>query len=328
MQKLNLKENKICKGYYIKENEKRFCFFKKISNDLYIDVITNEEIKLNKFDIVEYDYNLLEYKHCFKYFKNNKDYNIFLVKDIDTIIKNQFFNKILRFFDLEDYKIIYEKNINPEILNKVITKVQKYSKRYIGFRESINYAKQLNCAETILEILTFLPHEFIEKITPFWIDILKNNSSEYFSIFSYSIEEITYYNNFNLSLFLNFKDKNSSDERVMQKIQTIRTNEENLYLKNCSDKVYKRLQEARITLENELVIAKETNDEDLIFEINIISDELQKIEDTISNLNFYEDVITWWPELLYPVPFVDRFVRNEDDVFLLERIKDYYPKIL
>ena len=188
--------------------------------------------------------------------------------------------------------------------------------------------KQLNYAETILEILTFLPHEFIEKITPFWIDILKNNSSEYFSIFSYSIEEITYYNNFNLSLFLNFKDKNSSDERVMQKIQTIRTNEENLYLKNCSDKVYKRLQEARITLENELVIAKETNDEDLIFEINIISDELQKIEDTISNLNFYEDVITWWPELLYPVPFVDRFVRNEDDVFLLERIKDYYPKIL
>lgn len=329
MENINLDQNKIYKGYYIKDAKKHFCFFKKISDELYIDAITNEDVRLGKIDVIEYNYSESEYKHCFSYFKNNKNNNIFLVKDIDTIIKNDFYNKILRFFDLESYELIYKKDVNSEILNKVISKVQKFSKRYIGFAESVNYAKQLTYAETILEILTFLPHEFIEKITPFWINILKDNGEQYFPIISYSIEQITYYNRFNLNLFLNFKDKASSDQNIIKKINTIRETEEKLYEKNCADKVYKRLSEARITLENELVIAKETNDEDLIFEINVISEELDKIEKNIVNLNFYEDVIEWWPELLYPVPFVDRFIRNEDDVLFLQRIKDeYYPKIL
>ena len=100
MENIKLDQNKIYKGYYVKDAQERFCFFKKISDELYIDAITKEDVRIGKIDIIEYNYSESEYKHCFKYFKNNKDNNVFLVKDIDTIIKNDFYNKILRFFDL------------------------------------------------------------------------------------------------------------------------------------------------------------------------------------------------------------------------------------
>jgi Holliday junction resolvase-like predicted endonuclease len=250
-----------------------------------------------------------------------------LVKPIEESIKNSFYSKTLRYFELDDSKLIFKKDIDKTILCQVIQKVQKFTKHFLGIQESIIYAKQLSHLECIFDVLTFFPKELTDKITPFWLTELKSNEN-YFPVITYPIGDMQEYNKFNLNIYLNHKDRALNNKIIENYIESIRRKEESVYEKMCSDKILTRLKEARITLENELYIAKENNDEDLIFEISIISEELQKIEENIPNINFYDDAIAWWPDLLYPVPFVEKFERNEGDVYMLERIRDHYPTLI
>lgn len=317
MNNSNLIEGKIYKGFYVKNDKNYFCYFViDETKTQAVDIFTNERFKIYNFTSIEYECDQSELKHLRKIYKNNKNSEIFVQKNSEDAFINYNFNRILRFFELLDYSDIFKDDIDQKTLNNVILKIQNYVKRHIGIIESIEYTKQLKKAKTILEVLTFIPKELIDKNKiPFWIDILKQNTNKFIPAYYQPMNKILEYNKYDLNIFVNHTDRNLHKSIIEEKIENIKNNENFVYENKCKNKIFERIKEARITLENELIIANNTNDEDLIFEINIIKEELEKIENQVDNINFYDAVIEWWPDLLYPVPLIPAFERDEQTLF-------------
>jgi len=330
MNNSNLVDGKIYKGVYPNGDKNYFCYFLiDETKTQAIDVFTNERFKIHNFSFIEYNCDKAELKHFKKIYKDNKNKQIFIEKKPEDNFNNYNYNKILRFFELSDYTEIFKDDIDLKILNNVILKIQKYVKKYIGIIESIEYAKQLKNAKTVFEILTFIPKELIDQNKiPFWIDILKTNTPRFVPAYYQPMNKILEYNKYDLNIFVNHTDRELHKSIVEQKIENIKRNEKIIYENKCKNKILDRLKDARITLENEFVIASNTNDEDLIFEINIIKEELQKIEHGISDINFYSPSIDWWPDLLYPVPIVDVFESDEQTLFELKVLSTDCASIL
>lgn len=313
MLNLSLEKEKIYKAEYILDDVRYFRYFKIYDEqESFIDVITNEIFKFNNILLIENYIFAEHYKYVKKHYLKNKNFDIFKVKSEEDEVTNLHYLKIIRFFELNSYKDLFQPISDKLILDKVIKKIEKCSKHYIGAKSSLIYTDQLKKYDNLIDILTIFPSELIEKVDFFWIDFFKNQNYllEYKC---FSLEQINLCNKYNLKI-------NDVNTDILTNI-ALKYNEENDIKFNSSVKnlILTKINDARLTLEEELRFAKTSKDEDLIFEIFTISDELNNIEQNLNNLDFNLTINEWWPELLYPIMQnefdsleLERYVKNED----------------
>ena len=322
----NLVKNKIYQGFYTFNREEYFSFFKIDDKDTAVDIITNQNFNLDKFTTIYYDVNLNYIKYIKHLYKNNKDLSLFLKKDSITVHLNTFFSKILRFFNLQEYTELSSTDIGKEKLDSVISKLKKYTRRYMDQPSIDIYAKHLEQFQSIKDILSVLPTELTEKVNPFWVKILQDGSLFTWSA-DYPIEAYELFNYFGFNVLTHVSENKKNVTNKYKKIleeyipicESIHDDVLTTFKQKNKNLFTEKLKEAFSTLENENEIAKELNDEDLLKEIDILKNELKDIEDKIEkliaddsfiNLNIYD----WFPELLYPVP----------DDYTIEEIKFIY----
>jgi hypothetical protein len=304
-----LEKNKIYQGIFIDKDQEFFCFFRLSNKEGYAtNIITNQEFLLSNLKTIEYDYHVALFKFLKKRYEVLKTFDMFKVdiKSEDCLKdfhNNLYYSNLLRFFKLEDYKNLSSKTPLQEDLDKVISKIQKYVARYIGKKDTLIYVEQIKKFKTIFQILYFLPEEFFEKIKPFWFKTLR-----------YSDEKFTFFKSLNISLiqqcnefgFIAPEIYNENKYILEQKFLDLERQDDENYRKKCMGVINTKLEEARKTLENELIEAETIDDEDLKMEINIIKEELNDVEkhvtEIVKNLTTESEIITWWPEILYPVP--------------------------
>jgi hypothetical protein len=323
-------ENRFFKGIYEKNNKEYFSYFKIKENDEAINILTNEILKIQNFKVINHSFDLKEYKIYRKIYLKYKTDDIFINEDVETQILNYNYSNILRFFNLKNYKLIFEKNIEKQILENVISILQKYSQKYIGISESFEYAKQLKNAPTIYDALCFIPYDFCYYNKHWWIDILRELYHEkHTTIYSFSIKNIKLYNDYGLNIFETYADDDNFKNKIIQRVELIEHQQKEKHINYCVEKITNRINEAMVHLDNEYESAKKLNDEDLIFEINVIKEELQKILNKRFEIDYFTDVCNWWPELLYPVekniPF---FTLERKHMDKLLHIMHFKPKYL
>jgi hypothetical protein len=320
--------DKIFKGLYLIKNEEYFRFFK--TNPDFktgTDVITKEVFNLSDFFTVNFAIDDSHYKYVYNSYQKDKN-NIIFKNNTENIQKNQFYFKTLRFFDLNDSDIIFQENVDKEILDNVILKIQKFSKRYMGKKLTEEYVKQLKHFTSIIEVLSFLPDILVEKIKPFWIEEIIQNKHVDFLIFK--IKDAIMFNTYNISLFKNFSNREENIQEIDKIIEHFLNTEDFIYKKKRVDMLSKIINEAKKTLSNETEIAIKYKDEDLLKEINIILDEIKTVENNLNNIDFYNvdefGNYLWWPEILYPIKnILDIAFRNE--ISSVENMKYCYISI-
>jgi hypothetical protein len=304
-----LEKNKIYQGVFSYEEKEYFCFFRLSDKKGYaINVITQQEFLLIDLKTIEYDYHVPLFKFLKKRYEILKTLDIFKVDNksedsLKTIHKNLHYSNILRFFKLENYEHLISKTPKQEDLNKVILKLKKYISRYIGEKDTLVYIEQIKKFKTILEILYFLPEEFLEKIKPFWFETLRYGDENFKFFKTINIPLMEKCNEFG---FIAPEIYNENKHILKEKFLDLERQDDENYREKCMGVINAKLEEARKTLENELIEAKNINDEDLKMEINIIKEELDDVEkhvtEIVKNLTTEDEIITWWPEILYPVP--------------------------
>jgi len=315
-----LKKNCIFKGNYEYNEESCICFFEKKDDNKVYDVITNKEIDINMIQTIESEFDLKFFKYVRRLHKNNKNYNVFKTKDFENyFFESEFFYKILTHFGIENYKTVFEKNQKQEILDHVIEKITKYSKRYFGEENSKIYANYLKNYNSIIELLTFIPEELLNIKVPFWIEDLyklKTNKSIFVGNIEFKIYEI--------NVMKDVMDHNMTIEEVVDDPDLIELKvkklEEIEFIQNykdaCINALKKRIEESEVVLSNEKHYAEKNKDTDLLFEINVLLEELEKLKEDIYNIDFLNPNLTsrdWWPDLLYPSENIDMysFFNNE-----------------
>jgi predicted RNase H-like nuclease (RuvC/YqgF family) len=90
-----------------------------------------------------------------------------------------------------------------------------------------------------------------------------------------------------------------------------------------------RYRDALITLEKETEDANKHNDTDLLYEISIIKDELENVNQTVKELikttliqnDTYEE-LKWWPDVLFPLP--TNLKPRKEQIEELKKMKFYY----
>jgi len=293
--------DKIYKGHYTIEEKEFICFFtiNKENKTQALDFITNDLYDINQFYTIDYELTLSELNYYKKLYDFTKDKSIFIVKSIENCTKNVEFFNLLRFFNLKDYKDIFEKETDQKTLNFVVDKIQKYTQRYIGKESAAIYAEQLKKYNSIFEILTLLPFEILSLNIPFWVFELKTHIQVYIEFYVCSINELKNCNRYNFKI----KDVWENKNILQDKIDEIILNDSLRHKENCINLLKNRLNEANQTLLKEKTEAKNTNDEELLQEIEIIQDEFKEIEKYIEseNINYEDTPYEWWPSLLYPV---------------------------
>jgi hypothetical protein len=330
---IELENNKIYKGNYILNDINYFCFFKKTKNGI-VDVITNEIIDFEKIYMVHHIFDISFYKLLRLKYKKTKDKNLFKELEAQTYHLILYYSKILRFFNLDDLNLIKDKNTEKEILNRVIEKIQKYSKRYIGQQASLIYAEQLKKFNNLKEIFSFLPNEFLEKVNPFWVDVLKGSQEFIFSS-NYPLDLIESCNKFDYNLYDIENIKNTFDQKIENLKSKILKDKTENYRQKAKTLLNRKILEANETLENEIIQALKTGDSDLLKEISIIQDKIKEIENNLdlllSKITPDQEEKEWFPELLYPFEKINidynlnkeiNFETNED-VQSLYYIKNY-----
>ena len=347
----NLIENKIYQGFYVFNREEYFSFFKLKDENTAIDIITNKIFELDKFNTIYYDVNDLYIKYIRSVYKNDKNLNVFIKKDYVDVHLNTFFSKILRFFNLKDYTELTSIDIGKEKLNNVILKLKKYTKRYMDQSSIDIYVKHLEKYQTINEVLSILPTELIQKNNPFWAKILQDGSMFIWN-YDVPIEAYDLLNYFEFRILDVYKDK----EIIENKQKEITDCVENKYKEiiNCYTPTCERicdellisfrtknksifedkLNNALSTLEIETKQAQESNDNDLLMEIEIIKSELDNIKTEklklIDNLEINTNIEEWFPDLLYPIPTDDsiddiRYIYIEIKNTIDALSKEIYP---
>jgi hypothetical protein len=98
------------------------------------------------------------------------------------------------------------------------------------------------------------------------------------------------------------------------------------YKQKVSASAHTKIQEAKDTLQEELNFAKESEDNDLIAEINLIINGIQDLENTIDkqieDLPVSLNILEWWPDLLYPAPKLT--FEYTEECYRMDHIHEYF----
>lgn len=295
-----LDPNKIYKAVHVVEGKNYICFIKQEKN-LFIDVLTNKKIA----NIIAIDYN--DNKSLLKYFK--KVSNIENILEITDAVNTGYINYFLytlRFFEL-DYNDLFNNSSDRNLLNRVIKKWLKYIKRHVDSSNLSAYEEQLKKFNNLSDILCFSSNEINQKIIPFWISEIHNYQYYIWAIFGEDVIKAA--NNFDFNLMDMIRDRSKSNIIVNQNLSKSLNDLINQYKNKSKELIREKIQQSKTTLNFELEEANKINDEDLIMEIGIISDEISNIEKTIfdaidslpQEIEILDKTIDWWPEILYPV---------------------------
>lgn len=305
MKFINLEPNKIYRGLYDLDDVEYFSYFSydKFSNTIK-DIITNEEKSLDDYKTVEYVINENDFKFYSKLYKEKKDKKVLKVLSPEIIELNENYKYILKFFDLENYETIFNKDLDKQILQNFDAKLKNFVKRYIGENDSVIYFKQIQKYDTLFKKLTIIPKNFYDAKIPFWIDILKNNHDyQKYGHLSFLICDINFIDKCNL---LNFKleDIYRDGSLLYKKYIEIENKIEEDYRNANLNILENKIKEAKEVLSNELEDAKKNNDVELLTEIQILFEEFEKTKNNLSKIDFNQQSVDWWPSLLYPIEMV------------------------
>ena len=334
MYNMNLNQNKIYKIHYHLNGIEYFSFSKLAGKEVLRDIITDNIYKFENISSISYeDINPKIIKYFFKLYKKENNINIF--KYYDYIDQNlHLYVDVLRFFNLK-YEDLIQNNKNVNIINYIINKCKKYLKKYFDSYFIEEYITNLNTFSDINYILSYKPNEILNKNNQdkfFWSDkfisfqkseyILFNLPNETFKSFKCPLE-------LDINVFISDKQKHKTH------IQNSKLNYLNNLEKEYKEEIIKiiteKIKEGKNTLEKEKDFAQKTKDDDLIFEIDIITEKLLELENTIFNkiensLFLDTNLFEFWPDLLYPIPnihndpyfFNNKTLNNID--FILSKI--------
>lgn len=321
--------NNFCVGTYSVNEEEYIAILQ--SNIDYIDVITKKRFKLEELNSVNYvapSFSL--FKYLKKQFQRTRDTSSFKTLELYQTSLGASLLPLLRFFDIKYSECFEEKN-TKETLDKVIAKCAKYLKRYAD-KETINaYVDQTRLYSNVVQIFCLLPEEIHSKITPFWHTIaleLFSGRIVYPLTSGINTEVLNHCNEFkfNLAHYLSNKDEFNKiiSKKKKQLVDQICAN----FKQQISVTIHKRIDTAKEVLEFERLSAEEENDLDLKTEVEIITEQIEKLERTIDKeieeLPTTVDIITWWPDLLYPAPKL--VFEYTEEYFHLVHIQEYFLK--
>jgi hypothetical protein len=329
---LNLDKNKIYRIHYVIDETEYFSFSKIHNDDFFIDVITNNIYDADKINRINYsDINLKVFKYFSKLYTKEKNIHLFKCSNYDENIL--LYVDVLRFFNLK-LSDLTQNNKSIFLIKKTISKIEKYLKRYFDNKIVNNYINYIKMFDDINYILSYKPYELlssnnVDKL--FWVEKFTSNINFKSKVFEIkkNIFESCILTNLNLNDNIN---DTSLIEIEMKKL--IKIEEQNLInFKKESEKKYKeeitsnlldRIKKAKETLTKETDYAKTVNDEDLLFEINVIIDSIKETEEKvftiIKNINLATDVNCFWPDILYPLPDLTDFFKKINDE--IKRIDD------
>jgi hypothetical protein len=315
----HLQKNKIYKAIYKIKNEDFYTFIKINEDDLRgTDIFTEEQYKLKELSSIVVDYAPEEYKHALKLYNVYKNKNIFKIETPENSIINNNLNYILRYFEIKNYNSIFENFENPDDLEKFIIKFKNYFGKYVDLSELLVYTNQIKNFKNLNEMLMFVPKEFLSKKIPFWLSIFKNYYPTNNLIFCFSLYDIALCNKFGLNLmdFINKRDE------FLKQIEYKKEQDLNFQIENYviyyKGLLIKRIEDSLRTLNNEKFKAQKENDNDLIFEISIIEEEINKIHKNINLIDFLKP--NFWPDILLPDPSKE-FENDESNNYILENLK-------
>lgn len=310
--------NTCYKASYEKNGKLYRCFLKKINEEEYGDVLTDQIIKVQDIYSIEYkpiDLGIVRY--LIKMYEVCQNKEIFsddelFDKDFNTITLHY---KILKFFNL-NWNELFEPQISDFTKEKVLRKWKWYVKKRLGEKNTNIYVDQLKLYNNIIDILCFMSEEMVaNEIIPFWNNHIKIYFQGSYRWMRACTELLESYNKFGYTYIDIELEKNWEKYRIIteENFHNVKNEIIDLYKNQCLEKINERIVEAFDTLEKELKEAEESKDEDLKIEIKFIKEELENVNKTITekieNLPNDIDVIystlEWWPDILYPVPEIN-----------------------
>jgi hypothetical protein len=312
-------------GVYTKNNEEFFCFFQKKEDECYYNILTKEKIDLKIFHEINPYYDLKFFKFIKRIYKENENINEFKWIDFENFESETRFYNILNFFGFKNHKIFFEKEQKQETLDKVIKKIKNYTKRYIGQKNSDVFAKYLKMYDNVLDILTVIPEEILSKNVPFWIKEIYKDKAYLLNNKNFKLV--------NLSLLKELVEEKFTIEDVVKKENFISNKTKSIeteciekYRKKCIEMLKDRIKESEVVLLNEKFHAEQKRDTDLLFEIQIISDEMNKLKSDIEDIDYInKSVSEWWPALLYPI-YNGLNINDAIDLNLINKISKIQEK--
>lgn len=239
------------------------------------------------------------------------------------------------------FKNLQESESNRDTLDRAIYNWVEFFKDKASKEDLEVYSTQLKKFKRVMEIICFLPPDIkdVENI-PFWhfeienfrtiirnfyfhaftknaiklcnhydiniMDIIEEESlaKGIFNISNhYEFDKILeIFNEFGFSLKELLLDKNI----LINKLDEIEKEPHIKYRKDCEKILNEKIKEAKNTLDSELQFANKNDDEELILEINLIQEEINKLESNIlefvKTIDIEKPPLDWWPSLLYPLP--------------------------
>lgn len=314
----------LCTAIYESHNERRVTFVK--NEGILKDAITNKKFNLCNFTSLNYT---PPSKSAFKYFKSqflqHRDETVFNATEVIETNLGMLSLPLLRFFNIPFSELI--KTTNPKaIILKVSNKCKKYIKRYVPAEIAETYFNQIILFSNLIEIFSFIPEEIKAAKIPFWHLITQEAFADRI-VYSLSggitIKITETCNNLNINLVDLFGDK----ENYKKKLYGMRTNIIEEYKQKVLNAALTKISEAKSTLEEERFYATEHNDFDLLTEIEIIKDQLLELENSISNtimsMPHDNNVVSWWPDLLYPAPTLT-FKKDANAFFDVIEVREYF----
>lgn len=296
-----LKKNHVFLGIYTESEEEYYCFFEKKDDNCFYDAISKEKIDINKFTTFNPEFNIKFFKFSKRLYKKNKNIKFKCSEFVDFYFYSDYYN-ILSFFGIKNSEILFKNHQDKKTLNDLIFKIKKYLERYVEKNVIDVFIKYLSLHDNIINSLIILPKEILNKKIPFWFkDIYNIENGFYIKGKSLKIVDIEF-----LKDLINEKiiidDVLTNDQFISDKIKKIEIDCKEEYKQKCLKLLNDRIKESETTLLNEKYYAEEKKDDDLLFEINIITQEINNLKEEIKKLDFInEQPFVWWPELLYPV---------------------------
>lgn len=282
----------IVRGVYSDSGKEYFRFVKKTKLG-YIDAITLEPVNLNSFPRIDYiktKPSLLKYFS--KMYRTGKGKNLFEFNySIEqNIIDGSLY--ILRFFEITIDELYQD---TPEVISHVAEKWGKVVYRYLKRERDPATAKkmvndmvdELKKVQSLNLIFSYWPIELGETIKkPFWLSDLL--------VFRY-LENLVYFNHFNIKELLLADFEKINEEPAVSKLRDA-----------VKIKILEKINEAKTVLTEEKAAAKQSQDEDSVFEISVVEEILDKevntLDSTLDAKKTINSLLSYWPEILFPAP--------------------------
>ena len=308
MYNINLIQDKIYQIHYHINDVEYFSFSKLAGKNVVRDIITNNILKFENISTILYsdvDKKLIKYYN--KLYKKNNNINIFKYSNnVDTNL--HLYADILDFFDLT-YEDLIKNNKNINLKNNIINKCEIFLKRYFSNEEIQFYIDNLNMIDDICYILSYDPidlinHKHYNKI--FWTNkILSSNKVDHYK-FNLFEEDFKTLNFLNLNVNDYFKYKKEYKNKIIEHRDIFLKNLEQEYKKELKEILIEKINVSKSTLEKEKIFAESTKDDDLLFEINTISEMILNTEneilDKIKTVKLDTNLFEFWPDIYYPIP--------------------------